>query len=278
MPGKLYAQFTDARTYDNTPVGVNQFEVDYGYARSNTSIDASLIIAGAQLNLNHGLVEYTRYFSFFHRVAWFEAGIPLASLNGSINGTRLERSRAGAGDSSYEVAMLLKGGPALSVTQFADYKPATTVGASLTVTAPTGLYDAEKLLNLGTDRWSFKPELAVSHPFGPDGKWEVSAYANSYFFTDNTSYHGKEVLRQEALPGFEGHLSYSFTNNFWASVDTAYSFRGDSVVDGVDQRNGQQNFILGCEANLTLTPGTRWSLSSRRRWYIKTDRLGKGLS
>ena len=31
-PKQLYAQFTDARTYDNAPVGVNQFELDYGYA------------------------------------------------------------------------------------------------------------------------------------------------------------------------------------------------------------------------------------------------------
>ena len=235
-------------------MGVNQLELDYAYARSNASIDTSLIIAGAQLSLNQGTIEYTRYFSFFHRVAWFEAGVPLAGLDGSVNGTRIETSRIGVGDSSYEVATLLKGGPALRVAQFADYKPTTTVGVSLTVTAPTGGYNAEKLLNLGTDRWSFKPELAVSHPFGFEGKWEVSAYANAYFFTDNTSYHGKEVLRQQALPGFEGHLSYSFTNNVWASVDTAYSFRGDSIVDGVDQHNEQQNFILGCEANVSLNP------------------------
>ena len=254
IPEQLYAQFTSARSYDNTPVGVNQFELDYAYARDNASIDTSLVVGNAQLNLNQGTINYTRYFSVFHRVAWFEPSVPLAGLNGSVTGTSIQGSVSGAGDSSYEVAMLLKGGPALSVAQFADYKQTTTVGVSLTITAPTGLYNGNKVLNLGSDRWSFKPEFAVSHPFGPEQKWEVDAYVNAYFFTDDTSFRGREVLRQQALPGLEGHISYSFTNNFWVSVDTRYSFRGKTFVDGVDQHDGQQNFILGNEANVSLNP------------------------
>jgi hypothetical protein len=252
FPGQLYAQFTDPRTYDNAPVGVNQLELAYAYAHSNASIDTSLIVAGAQFNLNQGTVEYTRDFSFLHRLAWAEASVPLAGLAGSVAGTNIHGSTTGAGDSSYELAMLLKGGPALSVAQFASYKPATTVGVSLTITAPTGAYHADKLLNLGSNRWSFKPEIAVSHPFGPKQKWEIDGYADAYFYTDNTSYHGVETLRQQALPGLEGHISYSFTSSLWASLDTRYSSRGDSFVNGVDQNNSQQNFILGSEVNVSL--------------------------
>lgn len=254
FPNQLFAQFTDPRTYDNTPVGVNQLELAYAYAQSNASIDTSLIVAGAKLKLNAGTVDYTRYFSFLHCLAWVEASVPLAGLDGSVTGTKIHGSSTGAGDSSYQVAVLLKGGPALSVAQFADYKPTTTVGVSLTISAPTGLYNAHKVLNLGADRWSFKPELAVSHPFGPEQKWEVDGYANAYFYTDNTSYLGTEILRQQALPGLEGHISYSFTNSLWASVDTRYSFRGDTFVNGVNQNNGQQNFTLGSEVNVSVNP------------------------
>jgi hypothetical protein len=74
------------------------------------------------------------------------------------------------------------------VAQFAIYKPTTTVGVSLTIIAPTGLYNAHKVLNLGSDRWLFKSEFAVSHPFGSEQKWEFDAYANADFYTDNTSY------------------------------------------------------------------------------------------
>ena len=247
-----HAQFTDPRNYENAPVGVNQVELAYAHARSNSSIDPSIIIADAKLNLNQGTIGYTRYFSLLHRMAWISPSIPVAALDGSISGTRISNSVAGAGDSSYEMALLLRGGPALSVQEFANYQPMITIGVSLGITAPTGHYDSNKILNLGSDRWSFNPEFAVSWPFGSQHRWAFDAYANSSFYTDNTSYHGREILRQQPLPGFEGHISYSFLDNLVASLDTRYSFRGETTVDRVNQDNPQKNFILGSEVIVSL--------------------------
>jgi len=126
------------------------------------------------------------------------------------------------------------------------------VGVSLSVTAPTGLYHPDRVLNLGSDRWSFKPELGLSRPFGREHTWQVDAYANAYLFTDNLAFHGREILRQEPLPGFEGHLSYSFTDSLWLSLDSRYSFRGTTFVNGTDQDNAQQNVIVGSEVNLPV--------------------------
>jgi hypothetical protein len=67
-PGEASAQFNDARAYDNTPVGVSQFELSYTYVRSNASLDPSLAIAGANLNLNKER-SVTRTTSVFF-VAW----------------------------------------------------------------------------------------------------------------------------------------------------------------------------------------------------------------
>jgi hypothetical protein len=251
-PSRAFPQFNDARAYDNTPVGTNQLELSYAYVHSNASLDTSLVIAGAKFNINQGIIDYTHYFGLFRRLMWVEAGVPIAGLSGSITGTNIQGSVTGAGDSSYSVAMLLKGGPALTAKQFENYKPSTSVGVSFTVTAPSGQYDANRVLNLGSDRWSFKPEIALSHPFGSEQKWQYDIYANAYFYTDNTSYHGKQILRQEPLPGVEGHISYSFTDNLWASVDTRYSFRGTTFVNSIGQNNAQQNFILGSEMNISL--------------------------
>jgi hypothetical protein len=251
-PAQAHAQFTDPRTYNNSPVGLNQLELAYAYARANASLDTSLIIEGAHLNLNQGTISYTRYFGLFHRLAWVEPSLPIAVLNGSVTGTTISGATTGAGDSSYQVAMLVKGGPALSVKQFADFKPRTALGGSVTITAPTGQYKPDKILNLGADRWSFKPELALSCPFGAQEKWEADLYANSYFFTDNYSYRGVQLLRQEPLAGLEAHLSYSLLDSLWISLDTRYSFRGDTLVDGVNQHNPQKNFLLGSEVNMSL--------------------------
>ena len=253
FPCHLYAQLTDPRYYENTPVDVNELDLGYSYAHANTSIDTSLILEGAKFNASRGTIDYTRYFGLFHRLAWVEANLPIAGLAGSVTGTDIHGSVTGTGDSGYQFAMLLKGGPALSVAEFANYKPATTVGVSISVTAPTGLYRPDKILNLGSYRWSFKPEIGLSHPFGPDKKWVFDANANVNFYTDNTAYRGREILRQQALPGLEAHLSYSFTPNLWASFDTRYSFRGDTFVDGVNQNDSQRNLILGSELNVSLS-------------------------
>ena len=252
IPNQAVAQFSDPRNYQNTPVGINQLELGYAYVHANASIDNSLVVAGAKLNLNQGMVDYTRYLGVLHRLAWVEADVPLAGLDGSVSGSNIQGSVSGAGDSSYGLAMLLKGGPALNVEQFEAYQPTTIVGVSLYVTAPTGTYRPNKILNLGSNRLSFKPEIALSHPIGHERKWEFDAYGNAYFYTDNTSYHGRQILRQESLPGVEGHMSYSFTDHLWASLDTRYSFRGSTFVNGVGQDNPQRNFILGSEINLSL--------------------------
>jgi hypothetical protein len=252
VPWPARAQFTDPRNYENVPVGLNQLEVTYAYSQANTSIDPAIVIVGAKLNLNQTSIGYTRYFSLFHRMAWVKPSIPIAVLNGSISGTNVSGSVAGAGDSNYEVAVLLKGGPALSVAEFTKYKPTTTLGVSLAVTAPTGLYSQDKVLNLGADRWSFKPEVGVFYPFGPERKLAFDAYANSYVYTANTSYRGVEVLRQQPLPAFEGHISYSFLDSLLGSLDARYSFRGDTSVDNLDQNDSQRNFILGSEVIVSL--------------------------
>jgi hypothetical protein len=107
---------------------------------------------------------------------------------------------------------------------------------------------------LGSHRWSFKPEIALTHPFGPEQKWEFDAYANISFYTDNASYHGREILGQQPLPGLEGHISYSFNDSVWVSLDTRYSFHGTTFLNGVTQNNAQRNFILGSRMNISLNP------------------------
>lgn len=252
LPKQARAQFTDVHNYDNSPVGTNQVELAYAYARSDASIDTALIVAGIKFNLNQGIIDYTHYFGFLHRLWWVEGSVPVAGLNGSVSGTSISGSITGLGDSSYTLAALLKGGPVLSFAQFEAYKPTTIVGVSLTITAPTGLYTPDKLLNLGSNRWSFNPQFAVSHPFGGERKWQFDAYANAAFYTDNAFYQRTKILRQQFLPGLEGHISYSFIDRLWASLDTRYSFRGDTFVNGVNQNNAQQNFILGSEVNVSI--------------------------
>jgi hypothetical protein len=248
-PRAAYAQFTDPKTYTVSPVDVNQLELAYTYAHADASIDTSLVDVGAHFVLNEAALSYTHNFGVLDHFVWMKASVPFATVNGSVDQANLAGSVTGAGDSSLELGALLIGGKALSAAEFATYEPATTLGLSLSVSAPTGDYNAQMLLNLGSNRWSFKPELGLSYPFGSEHRWEADAYVNAYFFTDNAEYRGVEILRQDPLPGLEGHISYAFSPDLWASLDARYAFHGSTVVDGLDQHNPQENLVIGAEAS-----------------------------
>jgi hypothetical protein len=137
FPGVVCAQFTDPRTYAPGPVGANDLEFDYTYARANASIDTSLVVGSATLELNKGDLSYTHNFGVLGHFAWVNATVPYASLSGSVPEDNVSGSSTGFGDSSLELAGLLMGGEALSAAELAARKRTMSVGVSLTVTVPT---------------------------------------------------------------------------------------------------------------------------------------------
>ena len=72
----------------------------------------------------------------------------------------------------------------------------TLLGVSLKVVAPTGQYDPTKLINLGANRWAFKPELGLSRRWG---HWVLDAYGGVWLFTENPEFFS----RNEYFPGVQ---------------------------------------------------------------------------
>ena len=95
--------------------------------------------------------------------------------------------RSGLMDPRFRFAMNLKGAPAMNLGEFARYRQKTNVGASLVVVAPLGQYDANKLINLGSNRWIVKPEVGLSRAFG---RWVLDAYGGVWLFTPNSNFQG----------------------------------------------------------------------------------------
>jgi hypothetical protein len=74
---------------------------------------------------------------------------------------------------------MLKGGKALAPKEFAARKPEALIGASVLVVVPTGQYDPQRLVNPGTNRWAFKPEIGISKPIN---RWTFEAMGGAWFF------------------------------------------------------------------------------------------------
>jgi hypothetical protein len=79
FPGVLHAQFTGARTYAQGPVDLNELEFTYEYASANASIDTSLVVGSANLDLNltPSLQVGEAQYSQARRIGYF---VPLGAL------------------------------------------------------------------------------------------------------------------------------------------------------------------------------------------------------
>jgi hypothetical protein len=140
------------------------------------------------------------------------------------------------------VSVNLYGAPALTLKEFANYEQDLIVGASLRVTAPLGQYDSTKLVNIGTNRWSFKPEVGVSKALGP---WTLEATAAATLYTDNKDFFGGNTRSQDPLYSLEGHVIHSFHSGIWGSLDATYFTGGRTTLNGTRNNDLQQNWRLG---------------------------------
>ena len=72
-----------------------------------------------------------------------------------------EREVSGFFDPRLRFSVNFYGAPALTLKEFAGYKQDLILGASLQVSVPLGQYDADRLVNIGTNRW-FSSRSSVS--------------------------------------------------------------------------------------------------------------------
>lgn len=259
LTGKSQAQDLDPRAYARIPVNVTVVVAGFGYLHGGIVTDATLPLEDLQAEIGSPSFAVVHSFSLFGKTAQASAALPFAWGDASaiIAGTRQSTSRSGFSDMRFKVSWLLLGAPAATIGEIAKAPRKTILGTSLSVVTPTGQYFPEKLINLGTSRWAFKPELAISQPIGK--KWLADFYSGIWLFTKNDSFYpGSSVRTQDPLGSFQGHISYNIQLLMWVAFDFTYYTGGQSTVDGVEMHDRQSNSRVG--ATMVLPVGKRHSV------------------
>ena len=238
------AQEAEPRSYSNTPVGLNFLIAGYLYTQGKIAFDPELSIADAKFHSHTGALAYVRSLDVFGKSAKFDVILPYSSFsaNALVGGQPREREMSGLGDPRFRFSINLFGAPALSAKEFANYKQDLIVGVSLQVSAPLGQYDDSKLLNLGNNRWSFRPELGISKAWGP---WTAEFVPSVFYFTDNTDFFRGRTFAQAPIYFVRGHIVYNFKSGAWVSLDGSYITGGRTTVNGVRGDNEQTNTRAG---------------------------------
>ena len=246
-----YGQDIEPRAYSNAPVGVNFLIAGYAYTRGGLAFDPALPIANANLNTSNAVIAYARVLDVWGKSAKFDAIVPYTWLSGTADyqGQTVERTVNGFANPSFRLSINLYGAPALTLREFADWEQDLIIGASLQVSAPWSQYDASRIVNIGTNRWSFKPEVGISRAIGP---WTVEAQAAATIFTENDDFYAGNTRTQDPLYSLQGHVIYAFRSGIWISLDATYFTGGRTTVNGVLNDDLQQNWRLGATLALPL--------------------------
>ena len=257
------AQELEPRSYSPAPVGTNFAVVNYGRITGSVVLDPTVPVTDASARFNSATLGYSHVFGFLGRQASVSLGVPYVwgTGQGLVNGVSRSIYRSGLGDPRLRFSFIWFGSPAVGPAEFKKRKSRTVVGTSVVIVVPTGQYDPNLLINIGANRWAFKPEIGISRTLR---SWMLELDLGSWFFIQNPNFFHGQVREQAPLASTQAHLSYTFRPGLWASLDGTYYTGGRTHVNGVRSNDLQQNSRLGATLALPLARSQSLKLAYNR--------------
>ena len=250
----VFAEELEPKAYSAAPIGTNFLVFGYSNSVGTVGVDASLPISDIHAYVEAGTIGFSHTFDLGGHMASWAVVAPYAHIDatGQVYEASRHVSRSGLANLRARVAMNLLGCPALRPAAFAQRKPTTVLGASLTVLSPVGTYNPAYLVNTSTNRWSFKPEIGVEEPLA---RWFLDASAGYWFFTTNTNYLGGHALTQTPLSDLQLHGGYSFGQGAWVALDANYYAGGATSLDNAPALNRLGNSRYGLTSAIPIGRG-----------------------
>jgi hypothetical protein len=256
------AQELEPRRWSHLPVNANYAGAGYAYSGADIYFDPVLGLEDVELDLHTFGAKYLRTFRLMGRSARVDlvAAYQDAKWEGLLSGEPASTTRTGLADPAVRFSVNLLGGPPLQGKEFLEYRAAhpveTLAGAGLSVQLPLGQYYEDRLLNLGENRFTFRPEIGVVHT---RRKWSAEVTGLASIYTDNNDFWNGNSREQEPLYVAHGHLVYTFRPGLWAGASAAYGYGGESTINGVakDDRKSDVAWALSVAYPVSKAVGVK---------------------
>jgi hypothetical protein len=250
----LKGQELEPRAYAALPKNLNTLVGVYALSHGNVFGDPSLPIQNLRITTNSFVAGYLHTFGLANKLARVQVTLPIFIVSGQarLNDKDTSVTRTGFGDARIRLGINLVGTPLLDKKEFTSYTQKMIIGVSLVTSVPTGLYLKDKLINTGSHRWAFKPEVGVSKRFN---RIFAEAYAGIWFYTNNHEYLIDKTLKQQPVIDAQAHASYYFKNRMWISINTTWFNGGQTSVNGVSKGNLLDNWRIGGTWSVPIAKG-----------------------
>jgi hypothetical protein len=250
------AQDMQPRRWAHLPTGQNFVTANYAHTDAAIASDPVLRIQSGHAEIDSTFVGYIRTFTLLDKSARIELRQPWhdGHWTGLMNNQPFSVSRSGWGDTTARFAVNLIGAPPLDGQAYRGYRATTEietiVGAALGLQLPTGEYMKDKLINLGSNRFTYRPQLGVVHK---RYAWSFEATGAVAFFSDNDSFFRGNKLSQDPLVTLETHIVYTFRSGLWAAVSGGLGLGAETSINTIEKNDRREDVGWAISAGIPLT-------------------------
>lgn len=230
----------DPRDYTALPEGAN---LNVLYARQlsadDLNVNGEAVTDDLDLDATIGIYRFVHFTKVMGLTVDPQVLVPFGTQDIGL----LDDSSSGMGDAIF----------AATVWLHEDPEKQSYFGITPYVIAPTGEYDADKPVNLGTNRWSYI--LQAGYMTRLTEKLALDLVADVQWYGTNSDPLGGNRLKQDEAYQFQAMLSYDMTPSTYPSLRYSWRKGDEAHLDGVALGNEVDTSTMTIGINHWLVPG-----------------------
>ena len=245
------AQDLEPRSLSPAPVGMNFLVAGYLNSSGNIMLDTALPIEGLNAKIHTFVGAYVRTIDFWGLPAKVDVVIPVSTgeWNAEVDEIDSSLTRTGLGDPLVKFSVNIVGNKAQELSSFRENQKDFNLGLAFRVRVPIGQYDNTKLINLGTNRWTFKTSIGMSYQVS---KWVFELHLNSWFFTSNNEFYNGNKLEQSPMFSGQAHIIYTFKQGLWGAISYGLVNGGATTLNDLEKDDDLLSERIGAVLTVPL--------------------------
>ncbi|MEO1261739.1 MAG: transporter [Bacteroidota bacterium] len=281
------AQLDGPRVYWDLPKNLNILSAHVITGNANASVNnLNFINPSATIKNNLYMLTYMRSQPILGRTFYSTLFVPTGDITTTIDidgpGPASSSStlyQHGLGDIMWANTINLIGAPGMGIYDYMRNESPTKVYLQAMATFPTGQYDANDPINIGSNQYKLKVGMPIVQRLSPviNGKRTTLEVFPSYtFISDNDGLQGQEV-EQEGMFILESHLTRDITRKGFLSLDYSYMNGGDAdfiskeTGSVVKTQAGQDVHLIGATVGFSVSDHLNLSLTHNQSFSSGND-------
>lgn len=266
-----FSQDIEPRRWSPIPLGTNILGAGYSYTSGDVFFDPLLQADNVKIRAHSLAVTFARPVKIGNKLGSISMLIPFSSADwdGLLSGVPTGINRTGFADPRVRASVLLAGPPAGTAIELRQYRlenpTFTSFGVSLAITIPLGEYFEDKLINLGSNRFVFRPQVGMIHYWG---QWSFELTGSVFLYTRNPEFFNESEREQKPTFAMQSHLVKELRKGAWLSLSAGYGLGGESVINRQPNGDFRSNLLVSASYSLMIAKRQGMKLT-----YIRAESL-----